>query len=309
MRRRTLLTSALAVPTSAAGLAVAGPAAAAPSALFPSTINLPNGWQPEGIAIGCGTSFYVGSLVDGAIYRGDLRTGQGRPFIAGRPGGQTVGLEIDWLDRIWACGGGTGGAVVYDGRSGTKLAEYAFGGTFVNDAIATPTAVYFTDSYQPFLYVVPLGPGGALPGQSAVRKLALSGGLADVSGFNNGIEVTPHGELLVVQMVAGRLYRCDPATGASVPVDLGGGSVLDGDGMVRRGGTLYVVRNVDNIIAEFTLSPDASRVTPVRDITDSRFQVPATMALYGPYIYAVNARFDLENPTPDTTYTVVRVTA
>jgi streptogramin lyase len=309
MRRRTLLTSALAVPAGAAGLSVAGPAAAAPPVQFPSTINLPNGWQPEGIAIGCGTSFYVGSLVDGAIYRGDLRTGQGSRFVLGHTGGQAVGLEIDASDRVWACGGGTGGAIVYDGRTGAKLAEYAFGGTFVNDAVATSTAVYFTDSYQPFLYVVPLGSGGRLPDQSAVRKLTLTGGLGDVSGFNNGIEVTPHGELLVVQMLAGRLYRCDPATGASVQVDLHGGSVLDGDGMVRRGQTLYVVRNSDNIIAKFALSPDVTSATLVRNIEDSRFQVPATMALFGPYIYAVNARFDLENPTPDTTYTVVRVNA
>ena len=45
---------------------------------FPQVISLPNGFRPEGISAGRGTSFYVGSLVDGAIYRGDVRTGAGR---------------------------------------------------------------------------------------------------------------------------------------------------------------------------------------------------------------------------------------
>ena len=40
-----------------------------PGVTFPKIILLPNGWQPEGIASGSGTSFYVGSLADGAISR------------------------------------------------------------------------------------------------------------------------------------------------------------------------------------------------------------------------------------------------
>jgi len=48
--------------------------------------------------------------------------------------------------------------------------------------------------------------------------------------------------------------------------------------------------------------------TVTRTITDRNFQVPTTVAPYGPFLYAVNARFDTP-PTPQTTYTVVRVTA
>lgn len=54
---------------------------------FPDLIELPDGCQPDGIATGRGTHFFVGSLgrlndddlttVGGAIYKGDLRTGQG----------------------------------------------------------------------------------------------------------------------------------------------------------------------------------------------------------------------------------------
>ena len=55
---------------------------------FPSQIALPNGFQPEGIAI-AGEQFYVGSIPTGAIYRGRLRTGKGAVFVpaqAGRAG-------------------------------------------------------------------------------------------------------------------------------------------------------------------------------------------------------------------------------
>ena len=41
---------------------------------FPTRINLPNGFQPEGITVS-GEQFYVGSIPTGAVYRGSLRTG------------------------------------------------------------------------------------------------------------------------------------------------------------------------------------------------------------------------------------------
>ena len=39
--------------------------------------NVPDGWQPEGIAVGRGTDFFVGSLLTGAVYRGgNLKFGE-----------------------------------------------------------------------------------------------------------------------------------------------------------------------------------------------------------------------------------------
>ena len=73
---------------------------AVPSALakgsFPETIPLPNGFQPEGIAIGKGDTFYVGSIPTGAVYAGSLRTGTGNVLVpaarqvAQRPGSSTT---------------------------------------------------------------------------------------------------------------------------------------------------------------------------------------------------------------------------
>ncbi|HLL67372.1 MAG TPA: superoxide dismutase [Micromonosporaceae bacterium] len=311
MRRRTLLAGALAIPASAATLGVASPASAGEAATgghrLPATIALPAGWRPEGITAGRGTTFYVGSLANGAIYRGDLRTGRGSTFVAGREGGQAVGLEFDRWGRLWVCGGGTGGAVVYDGATGARLAEYSFGGTFVNDAVVTSTTAYFTDSYRPVLYAVPLGAAGRLPDQSAVRTIQLTGGLAEAGAFNNGIEATGDGRLLIVQMLAGRLYAFDPGTGAATQVDLGGASVLQGDGLLRRGRILYVVRNFANVIAKFRLDDGLTSATLLEEITSPAFDVPATVAALGPWLYAVNARFNLAEPTPETSYNVVRV--
>ena len=46
------------------------PVAARADSLFPRIINLPDDFQPEGIAIGRAASFFTGSLANGSIYRG-----------------------------------------------------------------------------------------------------------------------------------------------------------------------------------------------------------------------------------------------
>lgn len=302
MNRRTLLAAAVATP---AAIALGGPAEATDA--FPSIIDLPNGWRPEGIAIGRGTSFYVGSLADGAIFRGDLRTGQGSVFVQGVAGTQKTGLEIDDRNRIWACGAAGGGASVHDARNGALLAAYAFGGMFVNDAVALHNAVYFTDSRQGLLFAVPLGRHGSLPGQSAVETLTLPPGLGDAGAFNNGIESTPDGRnVIIVQSTANRLYNYSPRSNTAVQIDTGGASVERGDGLLRRGLNLYVVRNRLNLIAKFRLNFAATTATLVEEITSPDFQVPTTIGAFGPFLYACNARFDV-TPTPDTTYNVVRV--
>ncbi|HEX8628729.1 MAG TPA: superoxide dismutase, partial [Catenuloplanes sp.] len=196
---------------------------------------------------------------------------------------------------------------VYDGATGAQLAQYAFGGTFVNDAVVTSSAAYFTDSYRPVLHSVPLGAAGRLPGQSAVRTIELTGDLAEQGAFNNGIEATPDGRLLVVQMIAGRLIAYDPRTGVGTRVDLRGASVLQGDGLLRRGRILYVVRNFANVIAKFRLNDQLTTATLLQEITSPAFDIPATVTALGPWLYAVNARFNVEQPTPQTTYNVIRV--
>jgi sugar lactone lactonase YvrE len=300
------------------GLVVALALAAAPAGVseakgaFPSIIDLPNGWRPEGIAIGKGTTFYVGSLADGAIYRGDLRTGEGDIFVPGVTGRAVTGLFVDERHNyLFASGAATGLGFVFDARTGETLATYQLAEgtpTFVNDVVVTRDAAYFTDSNQPFLYKVPLGRRGELPDQSAVERIPLSGEYVFGPGFNaNGIEASPNGKwLLVVHSARGELYRVDPKTGEATLVDLGGYVLTNGDGLRLQGQTLYVVQNRLNQIAVIRLNRDWSSGSVERTITDPNFDVPTTVGLFGNSLYAVNARFTTP-PTPDTTYTVVRV--
>lgn len=297
-----------------AGPAVAaGPTATASHRLFPKVISLPDGFRPEGIATGRGASFYVGSLVDGAIYRGSLITGRGSVLVPGVAGRAATGLEVDPRGRLFAAGASTGAAHVYDARTGAPLASYQFaapGTSFVNDVVVTRTAAYFTDSLNPVLYVLPFGRGGRLPAAGGFRTLPYSGDIQYQPGFNvNGIEATADGRrLIVVQSNTGLLFSVSARTGASRVIDLGGADVMRGDGLLRRGRILYVVQNQLNRVAAIRLDRDLSSGTVLRLITDPALDVPTTVAAFGPFLYAVNARFNT-TPTPTTPYTVVRLPA
>jgi sugar lactone lactonase YvrE len=296
-----------------AALALAlAPAPASEATTFVSIINLPNGHRPEGIAIGKGSTFYVGSLANGAVYRGDLRTGAGDILVPGVTGRAVTGLFVDERHNyLFASGAGSGQGFVFDARTGATLATYQLATgtpTFVNDVVVTKNAAYFTDSNQPFIYKVPLGHRGELPDQSAVERIPLSGDFQQVPGFNsNGIEASSNGKwLLIVQSATGQLHRVDPQTGATTLVDLGGYVLTNGDGLRLQGNTLYVVQNRLNQIAVIKLNRDWTSGSVERTITDPNFDVPTTVGVFGSSLYAVNARFTTP-PTPDTPYTVVRV--
>jgi sugar lactone lactonase YvrE len=276
--------------------------------IFPETINLPDGWQPEGIAIGALPFAYFGSLADGSIYRANLVTGEGRVISAG-PGTPSVGLKIDHRGRLFVSGGDGGDARVVSATTGQVLASYQFttGPTFVNDVVLTPGAAWFTDSQNPasVLYKVPLGRRGRLPAPDEVVTVPVTGDFVFQPGaFNaNGIDRTPDGSgLIVVQSATGTLFKVDPATGVSRTIDLGGESVPNGDGILLVGHTLYVVQNQDNTVAVVKLNRSGTRGRVVERITDPRFDVPTTIAAFGNRLYLPNARFNTP-PTPTTKYT------
>ena len=309
MRRMSLVLTSLIVFAALLAYAPARTAAAEP---FPELISLPNARLPEGIVTGRGPVIYSGSRANGAIYAADLRTGEGEILVQGAPGRVAVGLSFDArTNYIFAAGGGTGKGYVYDADTGALVQEYTFTlspTTFVNDVIVTRDAAYFTDSRQPQIYRVPLGPGGEPADPDDVKTITLSGDWQQVAGNNaNGIEATPNGKsLIVVNSSLGQLFHVDPSTGVATLIDLGGASVSNGDGLLLHGRTLYVMRNRLNEIAVVELAPDLSSGEVVDTITSPNFDVPTTLARFGSALYAVNARFGTPN-TPETTYTIVRV--
>lgn len=314
MKTRTAAVSSASLAVLALLAAGSVPAAsAAPAAsttgAFQDVIALPDGFQPEGIAIDARGTAYFGSLADGDIYAADVRTGEGE-VIAEGPGTSSVGLDVDQRGRLFVAGGPAGDARVIDTRTGELLASYQLGSgaTFINDVILTKDAAWFTDSQKAQLYKVPLGPAGALPTQGEVETLPLSGDFQLAPGFNaNGIEVTPDGKgLLVIQSATRTLFHVDPATGVATAVDLGGVALTNGDGLLVEGRTLYVVQNRLNLVGVVELAADGLSGEYVDQLTNPAFDVPTTIASYGNSLYLPNARFGTP-PTPETEYTANRV--
>jgi sugar lactone lactonase YvrE len=204
----------------------------------------------------------------------------------------------------------TGQGYVYDVGTGASLASFQFATgpdpTFVNDVVVTRTAAWFTDSFRPVLYRVAIAPDGTL---GSFTTLSLSGDFVFVPGeFNtNGIDATPDGgTLVIVQSNARQLFTVDPETGVADLIELSGGDVRFGDGILLDGETLYVVQNRLHRVAVVALSDELASGTIVGHLTHSAFQVPTTIAEHGDRLYAVNARFGVANPETQS-FSVVQV--
>jgi sugar lactone lactonase YvrE len=283
---------------------------------LPKVLQLPPGFQPEGIASGKRSTLFVAGFANGGIYEVDARTGEGDFLVPPQTNGRkAVGLKLQaGARRLVVAGGDTGHAYIYDARTGASLADLTLAtvtpggpGTFINDVVLTDDAAYFTESFRPVFYRVALGSGGELPEQADVETIPLTGDYESVDGFNaNGIEETPRGDLIIVNGGNGKLYRVDPDSGRADLIDLGGGSVVNGDGLVLLGRTLYVVQNFSNQVSVLELSRRFNRGEIVETITDPGFDIPATAAFLKGALYVTNARFSTP-PAPDTSYTVVRV--
>ena len=275
-------------------------------------ISLPNGFGPEGIASGRGSTFYVGSIPTGAIYQGDFLTGEGDLLVEPQEGRAAIGLKFDPRSGyLFVAGGPTGEAYVYDSETGETVAVLTLseGPSFINDVVITQDAAYFTNSFQPVIYRVPLEQNGQLSSTEEVETITLGGDYQFTPGaFNaNGIAVTPNGDtLIIVNSTEGALYNVDPETGEATRIDLGEGSVTAGDGILLQGKTLYVVQNQLNQVAVIELNSDYTAGTIVDTISSERFRVPTTIARFGSSLYVVNARFGTP-VTPETDYDVVQV--
>jgi sugar lactone lactonase YvrE len=307
MRRKVLLMIWVAV----AAAALATPLAA--NGNFPEKIALPDGFRPEGIAIGKGGTFYVGSIPTGAIYRGDLKTGEGAEFIPGATGRAAIGVELS-RGRLFVAGGGTGKGFVYSVETRQLLTEaqlatlpidMAANATFVNDVAVARGGAYFTDSRRPFLYR--LGPDGS------VTRIPLSGDIVYVPGVNNanGIEATPNRKRLIIVQSntapgsnVSKLFTVDRTSGVTREIVLNR-PIMNGDGLHLDGRTLYVVQNRSNSVAVIRLNRRMTEGTVTMEITDTDFDVPTTIDEFGKRLYAVNARFTTP-PTPATDYWVAQ---
>jgi hypothetical protein len=273
-------------------------AASAPSRSVP----LPDDFQPEGIAVGEGSTFYVGSLKDGDIYRGDLETGKGKVFVdvSGRA---ALGMKVDTeRHRLFVAGGVSGRAYVYGTKKGRTLATFRLtkpGQTLVNDVVVTKRAAYFTDTLAPRVYRVPIARDGSF---GKPRTITVKGPAAATGDLGlNGIDAARGGSTLIVSHTAlGALFTINPRTGRSREITITKGTLAAGtlDGILLDGRDLWVVENAVNTLAKVRLSPNLKRGAIVAEVRDPLFRFPTTVADYGCELALVNARFDLGFPPP-----------
>jgi sugar lactone lactonase YvrE len=295
-----------------------------PNKLDPEHIAL----YPEGIAADNKSGdFYVSSVADGSIYRGNVSSSDAELFLpGGLPGGEdgrtsATGLKLDDEGRLYIAGGDTGKVFIYDTANKELVRSFdAQGAGFLNDLAINPKTgdVYITDSFQPVIWRVPAGEVKDDPAEGKLdRWLPLTGTLITYEpGFNlNGIVATPNGRyLLTVQSNTGNLYRIDTETQQiSLVEGLGKGTLGGGDGLVLKGHTLYVIRN-QGFVTEISLgqkfeSGQVEGDTPVPSPTnevDGDF--PTTGALVSGRLLVVNSQFDEGGPAggadPERPFTV-----
>lgn len=291
---------------------------------WPEAIAIPTGFEAEGIELGRDHDFFVGansfsslfgeaffgvpheqSALAGAIYKGNLRTGEGA-FLAPPTGKPVSGLSYDpRTNYLYAAtgfadlvtGSFTGqGVAVYDASSGDLITEITFGdGIVINDCLVTRTGVYCTDSINPDLYKVVLENDGRLSSTPVVEVIPMPG-FGMVAGFNaNGLAGNFDGsQLVIVNATTGVLYLVDTASGEASPLQIEGAEQLfaNGDGLYLEGRTLYILQNFSNKIAVVQLSGEVTGGTFIKNIPGegepNPLNIATTLIGFGNSLYAIN---------------------
>lgn len=301
--RRVLLRVVVGLSAVVSCVAVAAPAQAVPST---DVIVLPGAISTEGVAVGRGSTFYATDLFGGDIFRGDLQQGTAERFIDAPPGQMAVGLKADDASGLlFVAGGFSGQGYVYDAGTGALVATYQFGtgGSLINDVAITQDGAWFTDSAQPKLYFVPIGPTGS-PG--AFSTLTLTGPAAGATGeFNlNGITAAPDGRTLIVGHSTNEaVYTVDPQTGASALL----AHVSGPDGILFAAGRLWVAQPFLNAVTALIVNPGLTGAVVDKVITNSLFRTPTTVAIQGGRLAVANAKFDTGLPPTADQYEVIVV--
>jgi hypothetical protein len=268
------------------------------------TVALPDGFRPEGIASGPGTTYYAGSMADGRIVTGDLRRGTSRVLLPGAAERQVRGMQRDRrTGLLWATGnvGDVSHVWAVSTRTGRVVRDVTVpGAAFLNDLVVTRRAVWVTDSRVDRLTRIALTRRGA-PTSTAPTFLPLGG---DWPGGGtgtraNGIRQLSRHHVVLDHSSAGGLWDVNTRTGEAEAIPVTGTTIVGGDGLERRGSTLWVVRGTDNAsVAQLRLRHRHGGWTArfQGKLTDPTLDVPSTATFAGGYLWAVNARFGVADP-------------
>lgn len=261
---------------------------------------------PEGVAYDARKGLlYTGSAANGTIWAVNAATGAVSVFQEGGALGRQValGLKVDAQGRLWVAGGAQGTVSVLspDGVTLKVLETPPSPRPYINDLTPAPDGnVYVTDSSRPVIYRV-------TPDLTLDAWLDLAGTpLKYGPGVNlNGIVATPDGRyLLAIQLNTGELWRIDLRSRAVHRVMAG---LVNGDGLLLDGRTLYVARNKDQVVSKVTLSADyaSGQLVLNEPLTGLRF--PATLTRIGNDLVVTQAQLDkLQGGTPETPFRLTR---
>jgi len=283
---------------------------ATPAAAATKVIVLPGAVSAEGITAAGGGDYYTGDLIAGTIFRENLGRGTAERFIEAPPGVMAAGVDLDRRhDLLFVAGAKGGKAYVYNVRTKAKVADFTFGDpqtSYVNDVVVTPTGAWFTDSYHPQLFFVPVVAGML----GTPRTLPLSGpgaGGSPGNFFMNDIIATPSGDtLLVAATIPGKVYTINPVTGASR--EIAGVNAPSVVSLVLEGHRLWAVQ-LDDTISRWCLDGDLSHGTADDTITDPLFDQPVSAVKIGGKLAVVNSHIFSGDPPTSPTYEVLVVGA
>lgn len=286
----------------------------------PTTYELPGdagGSKFEGIGYDARTqNYYVSETTGGEIHRGQLRSGDAVEWLKGdgTDGRWTArGVNVDSQGRVYVAGGPNGidhpGAPdlwVYD-RDGQLLAALRTGvpNAFLNDLVIGPDgAAYFTNSNAPQIFRV-----AEQHGRWTVSTWADATRTIDTTtGFNlGGIVLSPDRRALVVaQGNVGKLWRFDLRTAKATAIDTAGADLVNADGLVQQGNSLWVVRNFSKVLSTLRLSADGRTARLVSATPTDPDRVLTTAKLAQGRLLAVDSKFDEATAVPP--YQVITLT-
>ena len=241
--------------------------------------------------------FYVSATnQSGALYRGDTRKGDQVLQLWQPPttGDNGRGIDVDRHGRVYVAGGPAAEVRVFS-RGGELLAELptAVTGSFLNDVwIGPDDAAYVTDSSLPVIWRVSERPAG----WRIERWLDVSPTITytpSLSDFDLGGLVTTANRrfLLTAQGTTGQLWRIDLRTRQIAEVDLGGTRLVNADGIVLRGRTLWVVQNFTRRITKLKLRHGFSSATVEEVLATSASRTFTTAKRVGGRLLVVDSKF------------------
>jgi Cu-Zn family superoxide dismutase len=250
---------------------------------------------PEGITLGPGGDFFVGSSADGTIFRGVLTEATTDVWLPAGSDDRTVALGLTVYDdsQLLVCGGKTGQFHAYDVSTRELVSRRAVDG-YLNDVQVIGDHAYATDSSRPTVWRFDLRAADAQP---EPLELPRAGYLNGIAGRDDFLLVADQGDEVVWRLGldgAAEVIATDYAADGLLLVD----DILIG--VCNRGET---TQTAEFFLSALRLSP-AGPAVHLGEYADPRFATPTTLALDGDRILVVNAQF-AARPDPRLPFSVI----